>query len=122
MTVKSASVADIQNHQITFKPASDRFNQITTADSTISYIEITSFGSVVRGIVVNAALVSAIVIVVAIVVVDFFVSIFTGGTPILSGSGSGTGLFNLPWDDFHKHIRVKNNKGIRKWDIKTVVN
>lgn len=107
--IKSSVISEIWNHQITFKPNNALFHEITLVDSTISKIGIATFGSVVRGMAINSLLLTTTVVYVVVVIINLF------------SSGSSYGLFplNLPWDDFHRHIRVNSRQGIKKWKIET---
>ena len=111
---KAAVITEIKDHQITFAPKNKQFEEFTIADSLLNYIEFVNAGSVARGIVVNGVLVSAIVVVTFVMLVDFILFPFTGNEPLLSNF---RGFGPLPWDDFHKHIKVKTPRGKRKWKV-----
>ena len=119
--VKSAVITEIKDHQITFKPRSKRFDEITYVDSAMTYLEFTTGGSVFRGIIINTLLISSIVIIVGAVIVVTLYAVTHGGS---SGGGGGNGfgrfVSHLPWDNFNKHIKVYNHKGIRKWGVRTI--
>ncbi len=104
MVVKSAIITDIRDHQISFLSQNNKFMEMTTADSTLNYIEIFTFGSVVRGIVVN----TLTIVITAVFIVD----------DLLSGRNP-TGN-DLPWDNGHKRIKVRNLKGVQKWNVEVV--
>lgn len=113
--LKQARITGITDHQITFTPTNKKFNAVTYSEATLSYIEFTTAGTVVRGLIVNTIIICVVVTVTAIIILG---SILTGTNPHL-GRGSGRFLGSI-LDDFHKHIRVHKSNGSQKWGIRTI--
>jgi len=117
---KSAVISKIEDHQVTFTPASKKFEAVTLAVSDLIYLEILTAGSVLSGIVIDGLLLSVVVATVGVIVVVALVSAFSGGPSFGSGNGLGNFIGILPWNNFHKHIKVFNPRGIQKWGVRIV--
>ncbi len=122
MKIQSAQMIEIRGHAITFKPYSEQSREITYADSTLDFVAITTFGSIVRGILINTFFVSAIVIVVTAILISACIVAIEGksGHLGLPGRVDSNYSMSLPWNDFHRHINVFNHRGFRKWGVRIV--
>ncbi len=120
--LKSANILDIAGHEITFKPVNKHFQEIAYVDSDITYLEITTAGSVMGGIIINAVLISAVVVTVAVIIAVAVYAVIYGGSSLGGGTGNGFAqlISILPWNNFHKHIKVYNRHGIQKWGVRTI--
>lgn len=111
-TIKRVRITRIDNTEVTFTPINKKYWEQTylpQLNQCTDYLELTTTGSVVRGIFVNA------VIIAVVTVTLFMLAIVAPGS-----LGHGSSLSGLPFDDFHKHIRFHNRKGIQKWKMNIV--
>ena len=122
MKIQSAQMVEIRGHMITFKPDSEQSIEISYSDSTLDFVAITTFGSIVRGILLNTFFVSTIVIIVTPILISAYLVAIErkSGHLNLPGRVDGNYSMSLPWNDFHRHINVFNHRGFRKWGVRIV--
>lgn len=112
MRLKRSRITRIEDGEITFTPTNKKFDEVSYSPESLGYIEFTTAGTIVRGIIVNTIIVSAIVVITTFMVME---SILTGRS-----SGFINDFSWIPFDDFHKHIRTYNNHGDQKWVVRII--
>jgi hypothetical protein len=121
LVFKRATLAKIENNQITFATYEKPSKIITQPDSTVQYWAIQTFGSVTSGVIVNTLHACFVVAVIGVVVVGTIASLLTGNSSALLNEPDGS-LFSIPWHDQLKHIDLKKTGGSVRWEIRTLSN